>query len=99
MHLLAVERNIRKLLQKFEELCRADNRVRNGTLFDQFLLCEFCAEEAAIKETVCSHDRQCNVVCNPCLRFVAEQIACGCLEELEHGSVFPGRRIRYVDDR
>ena len=72
MHFVAVDGNVGKALEEFEELRRADDRVGNGRGFDQVLLSEFCAEEAAFEETFRSYDRHRNVMSHACRRFIGE---------------------------
>jgi hypothetical protein len=83
---------------ELEELRCAEDRVRDRPRLDQLLLGDLRAEVAAVRKPVGADNRQRNVMSHPGSLLCGEQIARRPLEELQHRRVFPGGRVRDVDD-
>ena len=74
-HLFAVERNVGKLLQELEKLCRVDDGVRNRSFLDQVFLRDFGSKVAAFRKPVRSNDRKCDVMLYTRRRLIGEEVS------------------------
>src|SRR5215469_11406769 len=88
---VALRRKIGDALDEFEELRRAHNGIGDCRSLDQILLSHFCAEVAAFKHALGSHDRQRDMMFQARGRFLGKEIPRSRREETHHRRVFPRR--------